>query len=160
MLAQAIDFMGIDKGWSPLWLTNVNFVVSDDVQRQVLMDVVSTRPPGLFPTGIICSTVVYLVCRSIFISRKTNWPLVLAMLTIGLVANRTLGVVFLLVESIAFVRIFGVLRFVRAVMLISVLLALGIVVAGSLAENLFVFKFFGEQLAGAELAIAFRLWRD
>jgi hypothetical protein len=148
MMAQATDFGAINSRMEALWTANIAFVVNDENQAEILWNTLAIRPPGLFPTGIFASTAIYLVCRSMLLTRRRASPLLLAMLAILMTANRTMAVIFLLYESIALMHAVGIWRFIAQALALLAAAAVALVIMASLGGDLYLLTFLTEELGG------------
>ena len=151
MLAQAMDLGGVNESLAALWRANIAFVASTPEHAEILELTVPIRPPGLFPTGIFASTFIYVVCRSVYLYSGKAWPLLLALLSIAITANRTLFAIFLVYESFALLHRYGAVRFVlRGVVATGVAAAL-LVLASVVSGELYLFQFLSEEVAGGSI---------
>lgn len=152
MIAQAVNLGDIVTHLEALWTANIAFVVNDVNQAQILWNTFAIRPPGLFPTGIYASTVIYIVCRSLFLTQRKTWPMLVAMLAILLTANRTIAVVFFLYESIALIYTAGVFKFiVRGLILLMVCILLLTIIAAS-GSDLYLLTFLTDEIGGGSIS--------
>ncbi|WP_143473830.1 hypothetical protein [Limnohabitans sp. G3-2] len=146
MAMQAFNLADINEKLSFVWSTGIDFVASSDHEREILKLTLPIRPPGLFPTGIFASTVIYIVCRGIFLYQRKTWPLLFALFAILLSANRTLAVILVAYETISMCRLLGFRKFftlASGFVFFSVLTVWGISQAGI---DLYLLKFLNEEL--------------
>lgn len=146
MLAQAVNLLGINEHFSSIWMANIDFVAANENEREILALTLPIRPPGLFPTGIYVSTVIYIVCRGIFVYQKKSWPLLLALMAILISTNRTLGVIFVLYESVAFAHVMGLKRFALRASAVVVISVVTVLAASQIGVDLFLLKFLDEEV--------------
>ncbi|MBC7490036.1 MAG: hypothetical protein H7240_08885 [Glaciimonas sp.] len=141
MLGQASNFFDMNNAFASLLINNIEFVTSNDVEKDILLTTLPIRPPGFFPSGIFASTVIYIVCRASCIYKKVFWPMSLAFLAIMVSANRTLAIVFIFYELAVLLVSFGFIKFFKRIFI-------GFVVAAAILfgifqtnSDLYVFQF-------------------
>lgn len=151
MALQAFNILGINDALSSLWLAGIDFVATTDHEREILLLTLPIRPPGLFPTGIFASTALYIVCRGIFVYQGKSWPLLLVLISILLTANRTLGVIFVLYESIAIAHVMGFKRFFTRASVVVAISVLTVVAVSYMGVDLYLLKFLNEEVGGGDV---------
>lgn len=152
MMAQATDFGEIITRLETLWNSNIAFVINDEREAQILWNTLPIRPPGFFPTGIFASTTIYIVCRSILLTQHRSWPLLIAMTTILMTANRTVAIIFLLYELIASMHATGVLRSSLRALALMLAAAATLAIIASVGGNLYLLTFLSEELGDGGVA--------
>jgi hypothetical protein len=148
MLLQATNLAGVNEHFLPLWTANIEFIVANEYERDILLNTFPVRPSGLFPTGIFVSTVIYIVCRGIYLYQRKTWLLLFAFFFILMTTNRTLAVIFVTYESIAMVHVLGFSKFcanLGGLVLIGVFI---IAVLLIVSPNLFLFQFVLDEIGG------------
>jgi len=146
MVLQAFNVGGINENFSILWNASIEYVATNDHEREILQLTLPIRPPGFFPTGIFASTAIYIICRGIFIYQRKTWPLLLALMAILISTNRTLAVIFIIYESVAVASVMGLRRFFTRALSVILLSVLTVTVASQAGMDLYLLKFLTEEL--------------
>lgn len=150
MLLQAFNIYGINEYFLPLWSANIEFIVANDYERDILLNTLPVRPPGLFPTGIFVSTVIYIVCRGICLYQHKTWPLLFALVAILLSANRTLAVIFVVYESIAMAHVLGFRKFFTRACIVVLITVFAVAVLSQVGVHLYLLQFIFDEI-GVEI---------
>ncbi len=151
MVLQAFNTFDINDKLAIVWTAGIDFIAANESERDILLMTLGIRPPGLFPTGIFASTVIYIVCRGVYLYQRRPWPLLVAMIAILLTANRTLAVIFVLYESIAAAHAAGLGRLAARAFLMAGLSVLTVALLSAAGVDLYLLKFLSEEVGSGDL---------
>jgi hypothetical protein len=151
MLMQTFNVFNVNDGLSALWVAGIDFVAATEEERNILLLTLPIRPPGMFPTGIFVSTALYVASRAIFVYQRKAWPLIVALLAIILSANRTLGLLFILFEAIAFGSEYGFRRLISRASVVALFCVVVLFVLAQSNVDLYIFSFWRDEVVSGEV---------
>lgn len=145
MLFQSSNIFEINDRFSFLWESSIDFVSSNPREKEILLLTLAIRPSGFFPTGIFASLVIYIVSRGVYVSTGKSWPLLLALFSILISANRTLAVIFVAYESISMARNMELKKYLVWLLVVIGSTLFIVFISSALKIDLYLLKFLNEE---------------